>query len=349
MVHTLASNSLKQVEFNTIASSFGGISSQMINLHRFVLERLGLTDKLKDLPENHALKGLCEGMVEAWKIYGNNEAVIMFVIEDISYNICDQRFHEFEIQKINRNTKVIRRNLTQIAQTGKLSASNELIVEDYTVAVVYYRAGYEPGHYHSQKEWDARLLIERSQAIKCPSIQYHLAGTKKVQQALAKSGALEMFLSDKKKIEEVRGVFTGLYSLDFDELGDQAVRMAIESPERFVLKPQREGGGNNIYGDQIRDAILKIKENKERAAWILMDRIQPPIIQGYIVRPGGQKNLEVSELVSELGIFGLIIGDSTNIMINRQVGHMLRTKTASANEAGVAAGAGALDSPYLVD
>ena len=34
---------------------------------------------------------------------------------------------------------------------------------------------------------------------------------------------------------------------------------------------------------------------------------------------------------------------------NRQVGHMLRTKLADANEGGVAAGLGALDSPYLVD
>lgn len=48
------------------------------------------------------------------------------------------------------------------------------------VALAYYRSGYAPVQYPSQLEWDARLLIERSLAIKCPSIQYHLAGTKKV-------------------------------------------------------------------------------------------------------------------------------------------------------------------------
>lgn len=35
--------------------------------------------------------------------------------------------------------------------------------------------------------------------------------------------------------------------------------------------------------------------------------------------------------------------------MNRQVGHMLRTKIATSNEGGVAAGFGALDSPYLID
>lgn len=41
--------------------------------------------------------------------------------------------------------------------------------------------------------------------------------------------------------------------------------------------------------------------------------------------------------------------DSQKIMVNRQVGHMLRTKVSTANEGGVAAGLGALDSPYLID
>ena len=37
-------------------------------------------------------------------------------------------------------------------------------------------------------------MIERSLAIKSPSIQYHLAGTKKVQQALALPGILEKWV-----------------------------------------------------------------------------------------------------------------------------------------------------------
>lgn len=53
------------------------------------------------------------------------------------------------------------------------------------MAVVYYRAGYSPDHYHGETEWSARLKIERSKAIKCPNIQYHLAGTKKVSMILS--------------------------------------------------------------------------------------------------------------------------------------------------------------------
>lgn len=48
------------------------------------------------------------------------------------------------------------------------------------LSVIYYRSGYTPDDYFGPKEWSARLLLERSFAIKCPSIAYHLVGCKKV-------------------------------------------------------------------------------------------------------------------------------------------------------------------------
>ncbi|KAB5529345.1 hypothetical protein DKX38_019426 [Salix brachista] len=59
------------------------------------------------------------------------------------------------------------------------------------ISVVYLRAGYAPTDYRSEAEWRARALMEQSSAVKCPSISYHLAGTKKIQQELAKPSMLE--------------------------------------------------------------------------------------------------------------------------------------------------------------
>ena len=53
--------------------------------------------------------------------------------------------------------------------------------DDSIISVVYFRSGYEPEAYPTEKEWEMRLMLERSLAIKCPSIHYHLAGAKKVQ------------------------------------------------------------------------------------------------------------------------------------------------------------------------
>ncbi|XP_047506361.1 glutathione synthetase-like isoform X2 [Pieris napi] len=343
------SNRIKQVEFNTVAASFGAITSYLPTMFRYILRQLGHGELIKNMPENRALSGLCSGIIEAYDMFGVPSAVVLFVVEEVSYNICDQRFHEFEISEKRPDIMIYRKTLNEIHEEAELNDKKQLVIEGRPVAVVYYRSGYEPAQYPSQKEWDARLRVERSSAIKCPSIHYQLAGTKKVQQALAAPGALERFVAEGELRARVRDIFTGLYSLDFDDSGERAVEMAIADAERFVLKPQREGGGNNLYGADVKEALLRMRHSRERAAYILMERILPPLISGYVVRPNAAVPPSLCDLVSELGIFGVIIGSKEKIYSNRQVGHMLRTKLADANEGGVAAGLGALDSPYLLD
>ncbi|CAJ1960910.1 unnamed protein product [Sphenostylis stenocarpa] len=121
------------------------------------------------------------------------------------------------------------------------------------------------------KEWKARLLMEQSSAIKCPSLSYHLVGTKKIQQELAKPGVLKSrFLENKDDIAKLRKCLARLWSLDESSI----VAKAIEKPELFAMKPQREGGGNNIYGDDVREILQKLQKSgsQEDAAYILMQR-----------------------------------------------------------------------------
>lgn len=140
-----------------------------------------------------------------------------------------------------------------------------------------------------------------------------------------------------------------LYALDFNEHGDAAIEMAIANPDHYVLKPQREGGCNNKYGLDIKHFLESVKDKQERVAWILMNKIHPPIHKSYMIRPEIDMSTELQELVSELGIFGVIIADENNVYMNKQSGHMLRTKVATANEGGVATGLGACDSLLLID
>ena len=55
--------------------------------------------------------------------------MILFIVEDVTYNICDQKFHEFEIRKQNPSVYVIRKTLTQVADEGKLTSDKRLIVD----------------------------------------------------------------------------------------------------------------------------------------------------------------------------------------------------------------------------
>jgi len=331
----------QQVEINTIASSFSSLSYLTGQLHRHLL-RQWRPDLVMNLVDNSADRSLADGIAEAWRLYANTKAVVVMIVQPGEKNVFDQRWIEYQLADRHSIT-LIRRTLLQVAETAQTSAStHELTIDGQEVAVVYYRAGYTPVDYPSSKEWAARLMIEKSKAIKCPSIAYHLAGLKKVQQVLAQPGQVERFLSmDESK--QLRSCFTGLFPLSDDADGDPAVKLALGNPNLYVLKPQREGGGNNFYGDQVKEMLLKLSP-KERSAYILMERILPPTNPGHVLRKGV---LSEYPTVSELGIYGIFIGKNEHVLLNREGGHLLRTKGATVDEGGVAAGYAHIDSPLL--
>ena len=59
--------------------------------------------------------------MEAWKLYSQPQSVILFLVEDVTYNICDQKFHEFEIRRQCPEVFVIRKTLTDLAKRGYLT------------------------------------------------------------------------------------------------------------------------------------------------------------------------------------------------------------------------------------
>ncbi|XP_022951294.1 glutathione synthetase, chloroplastic-like [Cucurbita moschata] len=334
---------LLQVELNTISCSFAEFSHLVSQLHSDLLgqygEVLGLDSRM--IPENHAGNQYAEALVKAWTEYNNPSAVIMIVVQAEERNMYDQHCLSVNLRK-RHYVKTLRKTLAEIDREGELQSDGTLLVDGQAVAVVYYRAGYTPTDYPSESEWKARLLVEQSSAVKCPSISYHLVGTKKIQQELAQPNVLERFLDNKEDIAKIRKCFTGLWSLDDKDI----VNKAIETPDLFIMKPQREGGGNNIYGDDVRKTLVRLRKegNVEDAAYILMQRIFPPVYPTIFVRDG---ICYKDPAISELGIFGAYLRNEDKVIVNDQCGYLMTTKVSSSNEGGVAAGFAVLDSIYL--
>ncbi|CAL8166471.1 unnamed protein product [Prunus armeniaca] len=334
---------LLQIEMNTISCSFPGLGCLVSDLHRSLLnhygEFLGLDSKR--VPNNPAASQFVEALAKAWTEYNNPRAVVMFVVQADERNMYDQHWLSALLKEIH-NVSTLRKTLAEIDTEGELLPDGTLVVGGQAIAVVYFRAGYTPNDYPSESEWRARLLMEQSSAIKCPSISYHLAGTKKIQQELVKPNVLERFVDNKEDIAKLRKCFAGLWSLDDSDI----VKDAIERPGLYVMKPQREGGGNNIYGNDVREALVRLqKEGSEAdAAYILMQRIFPIVSRTLLMRNG---ICYKDDTVSELGIYGAYLRNKEKVILNDQCGYLMRTKAASSDEGGVAAGFAVLDSLYL--
>ncbi|KAL5701608.1 Glutathione synthetase [Ranunculus cassubicifolius] len=337
------SKDLLQIELNTISCSFPGLSCLVSELHRTLLNQYGEYLKMDStrIPENMAANRFADALAKAWKEYNNSRALIMFVVQPEERNMYDQLWL-CSILKEKYGVQTIQKTLLDISTEGSLQPDGTLLIKNQLIGVIYFRAGYTPNDYPSESEWSARLLMEQSTSIKCPSISYHLAGTKKIQQELAKPNVLERFLDDKDDIAKLRKCFAGLWSLDDTKIMNDVT----EHPESFVLKPQREGGGNNIYGEDVKETLIKLQKEggEELAAYILMQRIFPTALPSFLVING---LVHQDYAISELGIYGAYLRNKDNVVINEQCGYLTRTKASSSNEGGVVAGFGVLDSVYL--
>ncbi|PPQ63610.1 hypothetical protein CVT24_004470 [Panaeolus cyanescens] len=380
---------IKQVEFNTISVSFGSLSQRTAALHRYLLNATGYYESSPELvaenfPVNDTIAGLAEGLAQGHKAYGVPKSQILFVVQPGERNVFDQRPLEYELLE-KHSIRIIRQTFDELitsasvdpkTQVLRIAVSPDLVPGgSVEISTVYFRSGYMPNDYPTLQHYETRFLLESSKAIKCPTIALQLAGGKKIQEVLTQPGILDRFLANKEKygndvlssteIEELRESFMAMWGLDVGkdmvlpdtaarESGEEefGVRKARESALSLVLKPQREGGGNNVYKEAI-PAFLDSLPKEERQAWIAMELIQPPENAGnYLLRAGSVNSPSQTpvktDVISELGIFSWALFGESKVE-ERTVGWLVRTKGRDSNEGGVATGFSVLDSLLLVN
>ncbi|CAF0731917.1 unnamed protein product [Brachionus calyciflorus] len=357
---------MKQVEINTIAAGFGYVSTKALQLHKEILKWTNNKDILKILPDNEPVVKMAKGFVEAWRLYNVKTSIVIFVVLDIEINIADQRHLEYEIINQEPNIEIFRCTLCELNQYGRLGDDKTLYFHGKEVAIVYFRAAYDPSHFKSQIEWDTLYRIEISKAIKCPTVSTFLAGMKKIQESMSNDENLAFLCDSNKDLSDAfKSVFAEFFLLNSQE----NIQKVLECPENYVLKPQREGGGNNFYNQDIVEILKKIQEQNadnestkedkyNKDLYIVMEYLRPQVTYNYIISSKlqqklyetGQKDLfEKKEITNELGVYGVLVKNGNETILNETCGYCLRSKPAEDNEAGVMCGSGALDSIYLVD
>lgn len=174
---------------------------------------------------------------------------------------------------------------------------------------------------------------------------------------LSRPGVAESFLLDQsrgperfdpKDVEELRDSWMSMWSLDLN--GDEGVHRARASALNLVLKPQREGGGNNVYKDAIPGFLDELPKT-DREAWIAMELIRPPEgVENWLIKAGGGiEGRAKGDVVSELGIYGWALFGGAGKVSEKAGGWLVRTKGRESDEGGVAVGYSVLDSLVLTD
>jgi glutathione synthase len=280
----------------------------------------------------------------------------------------DQKAPEYMMFVLYR-IRAVRRTFAEIYAKAYRDDRNRLILDGIEVSLVYYRTGYQQEQYYSPETgtWDegkltARTMMECSMAIKCPSIDLHIATLKKFQQTFSDHDEIVKLVGTECcDLDALKETFKGLYSLEnLGKDGDsinEIVEKAIQNPKDYVLKPLKEGGGNNFFDEELKEKLIEAKGDPTGilSTYLIMDRINPPLVEAAFIKQG---NLEMVDSLSEIGVFSAFLydthGDDTPLfkqskyLLHENIGQLCRTKASHYNEGGVAAGYACMDVLLLV-
>ena len=83
--------------------------------------------------------------------------------------------------------------------------------------------------------------------------------------------------------------------------------------------------GNNFYDAELLEKLDSLVDTPEAGAFVLMQRLRPFVFQNYVLTPKGRA-CEVLRMVSEFGVYGVILATDNTVHTNYSCGHLLRSK-----------------------
>ncbi|KAL5365166.1 hypothetical protein BJX96DRAFT_168876 [Aspergillus floccosus] len=356
---------LRQVEFNTFSCAGASHADKVVDMHHY-LARTGVYAfddspiTTSCLPRNNNIKNLAACLAEAHTAYGPpkskvaKQTAVLFVVQPRNFNIADERPIEYALWDQDASVPAYRVDFAEdVLQYTSLTESRELLFHPprrgrqppVEVSVVYMRAGYD-AHEYNETGVEARLRLEMSRAIKCPSLLAHILTFKKVQQSLTTPGTLEQVLSP-GKAAAIRSTFVQIYPMDDSERGMHARSLALNPVKArdYILKPSLEGGGNNIYGEDIPSFLAKMPPSSW-SAFVLMERISSPRVDNVLMSLQG---IDLGGVVSELGVIGGCLWRRGEILSSSVAGWSFKTKFEGVEEMSVVKGYGCFDTPLLFE
>lgn len=358
---------LKQVEINSTSCAGGSHATHTAEMHAYMartgaFQQYDQTLTPSSLPPNPGIRSIVSALASAHAAYGPpksvkaKETAILMVVQPYNFNVGDERPIEYGLCNLHPPVPTHRCIFRpDVLKDTILTADRELLyhppyregLPPVEISTVYYRAGSHEHEYDLQGQ-AGRLQLARSKAIQCPNILGQLSGSKVVQQALSEAGVLERFITDEDDQRSLTNSFGRMWPLDTTALGLQGRALALdpEAAVKYVLKPNRDGGGNNIYRAAI-PAYLRGQPESSWSRYILMELFDPPDQDGKLMTGEG---IYEGSVVSELGIIGTCLWRRDREVLENggAAGWTFKTKPVHVDEMSVVKGYGCFDCPRLV-
>ena len=283
-------------------------------------------DKNVEIPQNkgNEIEKFSDAIIEAIKLafpQDYKSSNILFIVneEQNKYdfhleNLRNELFNKHQIRSYKLLINEVNTKITKDEEGNLLKDGNK-------ISLVYFNS-MDKNDFKDEDSYKALEFIELSKAIKVPDINTYLSSLKIFQYYLSKPDIIMHYNHNELIINDILRFFGGIYYLP-DKLKEERNDLFEKiktSPDNYILKSTEEKTGDNLK--QIINSIGEGDLPDELVNGIIVEKYNPPEHESIIIK---NENSKIEKVVSEYSIFGIILMNENNLVINKSVSFLIKT------------------------
>ena len=283
-------------------------------------------DKNVEIPQNkgNEIEKFSDAIIEAIKLafpQDYKSSNILFIVneEQNKYdfhleNLRNELFNKHQIRSYKLLLNEVNTKITKDEEGNLLKDGNK-------ISLVYFNS-MDKNDFKDEDSYKALEFIELSKAIKVPDINTYLSSLKIFQYYLSKPDIIMHYNHNELIINYILRFFGGIYYLPDkpkEERNDLFEKIKT-SPDNYILKSNEEKTGDNLK--QIINSIGEGDLPDELVNGIIVEKYNSPEHESVIIK---NENSKIEKVVSEYSIFGIILMNENNLVINKSVSFLIKT------------------------
>lgn len=348
---------LKQI--STIKTPCGTFTDRLKNLYNYFQNKFPeIFEKYKDkeipMTKGSSVEKFSEAIIEAIKLaFGQNykDTAMVFVINKNDQNIFAREAIINELYEKNK-MKCKLMTLGEIGKKCQQDTEGNLTINGEKISLFYFLTGDKEEDYEDEEAWKGKEMAELSTAIKVPDINTLLCSSKLFQYMLSKPDLSMHYCLNELILNDILRFFGGIYYVkDMDKEKQKELYEKIKAnPEQFKLTPFFNKKGEDITGEGLKNILPEgeAEPGEKLCQGVIVEKVECPEHETMSII---KEKTVVQKAVSEYSIFGIILTNDKNLVMNKSVSYFIRTKAKELmdQEACVVDGNAAVDLPCLID
>ena len=319
-------------EFNTNCSNFEfSFTNILLNFFDYYSQKYKkdfskYKEKNVEIPQNkgNEIEKFTEAIIEAIKLAFPQDyktSSILFIVNENQNkydfhleNLRNELYNKHEIRSCKLLLNEVNTKITKDEEGNLLKDGNK-------ISLVYFNS-FDKNDFKDEESYKALELIELSKAIRVPDVNTYLSSLKIFQYYLSKPDIIMHYNHNELIINDILRFFGGIYYLPdkSKEERNDLIEKIKASPDNYILKINEEKTGENLK--QIINSVGEGDLPDELVNGIIVEKYNPPEHESVIIK---DENSKIEKVISEYGIYGIILMNDNNLVINKSVSFLIKT------------------------